>query len=301
MTATKTDAKTVDLTDRALIRVAGDEAHHFLQNLVTADLEETDRTGASSAALLTPQGKILFDFLIYNTGDGYLLDAPAAIAADLLKRLSFYRLRAKVDLALEAPEMTVFALWDGAAEAPGARVDLPDPRLPALGRRVVGTADLFAQSSGADTLPLAAYDRHRIALGVPEGLKDYVYSDLFPHDVDLDQLGGVSFTKGCYVGQEVVSRVHHRGTARKRFLKAAAKSALPEMGTPVTADGKAIGAIGSSAVTGDSALALAVVRLDKAAQAKENGTPLDCGGVEIQVSIPDWAAFTWPETAAADG
>ncbi|WP_029063809.1 folate-binding protein YgfZ [Labrenzia sp. DG1229] len=289
-------AKITHLPDRALIRVAGDDAHHFLQNLVTADIEKTDKSGASAGALLTPQGKILFDFLIYKTADGYLLDAPLETAPDLLKRLTFYRLRAKVDLEFMDEDIGVIAVWNGTALHEKALLTVTDPRVPALGERVVGPVGTLLTKNAAEAASLEDYDFHRIALGVPEGLKDYDYSDIFPHDADLDQLGGVSFTKGCYVGQEVVSRVHHRGTSRKRFVLVESSDTLPEKGTPVTAGGKSIGELGSN--TGQ--IGLALVRLDKAAQAKDNGTPLQCGVAKVQVRIPDWASFSWPEPSTAN-
>jgi len=291
-------AKIAHLTDRALIRVAGDDAHTFLQNLVTADIDEADSNGAVLSALLTPQGKILFDFLMYGSDGGYLLDTPAETAADLLKRLTFYRLRAKVDLELLGEETGVFAVWGGDIDAAGALVNVPDPRLAALGRRVVAPLSAFQNDNEPGSLE--DYDSHRIVLGVPEGLKDFDYSDIFPHDADLDQLGGVSFSKGCYVGQEVVSRVHHRGTSRKRFVQVASGSSLPARGTPILAGGKSVGELGSSAAENGRHAGLALVRLDKVAQAKDNGSPLLCGDVEIQVSLPEWASFSWPETSAAD-
>ncbi|WP_299480183.1 folate-binding protein [uncultured Roseibium sp.] len=293
-------AKTAHLSDRSLIRVAGEEAHHFLQNLVTADIEDTDAKGASSAALLTPQGKILFDFLIYKVPGGYLLDAPASIAGDLLKRLTFYRLRSKVELDLLGDDTCVYAIWNGAVSPDGALLHVTDPRLPDLGGRVVGPAGLFDAQTDSEAVSVEGYDAHRIASGVPEGLKDYEYSDIFPHDADLDQLGGVSFTKGCYVGQEVVSRVQHRGTARKRFVLVEGADALPVKGTPVLAGDKAIGELGSAIAAGGRNIGLALLRLDKTAQAKDNGTPFHCGDTEIQVSIPGWATFALPEQVAAD-
>jgi folate-binding protein YgfZ len=296
------------LSDRSLIRVGGADAQHFLQNLVTADIDGMKDGGASAGALLTPQGKILFDFLIYRLEGGYLLDAPSATAADLLKRLTFYRLRAKVDLELLPEDVGVIALWADNPEAGkgldsdvgGALSAVTDPRLPALGKRIAGPVAVLAAKLQATAADLAAYDRHRISKGVPEGLKDYDYSDIFPHDADLDQLGGVSFSKGCYVGQEVVSRMHHRGSARKRFVQIESSDALPEKGTDITAGGKSIGALGSSALTDDGALGLALLRLDKVAQAKDNGTPLQCGDAEILVKLPDWASFSLPEPSTAD-
>ncbi|MEM9633215.1 MAG: folate-binding protein [Pseudomonadota bacterium] len=288
------------LADRSVIRVSGQEAQHFLQNLVTADIDEIDRTGAGASALLTPQGKILFDFLIYKTDDAYLIDTPSCTAADLLKRLTFYRLRAKVDLEMMPENIAIYAVWDGPAQAASAIVAVTDPRLPALGQRLVGPAEALASELGTDPSEAEAYDSLRIRLGVPEGLKDYDYSDIFPHDADLDQLGGVSFKKGCYVGQEVVSRVHHRGTARKRFVQVESSSPLPEKGTTVSAGGKSIGTLGSSTAANGGNIGLALLRLDKVPQAKDNGSPLQCGDAEITVKLPEWAEFALPVPDTAD-
>lgn len=288
------------LTDRALIRISGPDAWHYLQNLITSDIGEADRNGAVAAALLTPQGKILFDFLIYRHGDGYLLDTPNATADDLQKRLTFYRLRAKVELEALSAETGVFAAWGDPVVSEKAILSVADPRLAALGQRLVGpVAELEAEfaSSLAD---MATYDAHRIRLGVPEGLKDFDYSDVFPHDADLDQLGGVSFQKGCYVGQEVVSRMQHRGTARKRFVRITSDVSLPEKGASVTVDGKSVGTLGSSTALGGQSAGLALLRLDKVHQATDKGSLLQCGDAAIQVEIPDWATFTWPEPGAAD-
>lgn len=287
------------LSDRALIRVSGADAQHFLQNLVTADIDGLSQGGATAAALLTPQGKILFDFLVYRTADAYLLDAPEVCAAELLKRLTFYRLRAKVDLSALEAGTGVVALWHGeAAEPAEALVAVDDPRLAALGRRLVGPVAALTAALGGPDAGLAAYHAHRIGLGVPEGLQDYGYSDIFPHDADLDQLGAVSFSKGCYVGQEVVSRVHHKGSARKRFVMVEADAPLPARGTEIDAGGKSVGEIGSSTGDGELFRGLALLRLDKVVSAKDNGHPLTCGDARLEVQLPEWARFTWPEQSA---
>ncbi|MES0809537.1 folate-binding protein [Roseibium sp. SCPC15] len=288
------------LTDRSIIRVSGEEAQHFLQNLVTADIDEIDRSGAGASALLTPQGKILFDFLIYKTDDSYLVDAPSSTAADLLKRLTFYRLRAKVDLEMMPEGTAVFAVWNGTAHPESAIVTVTDPRLPALGQRLVGPGTALSDELGTDPSDVQVYDTHRIKQGVAEGLKDYDYSDIFPHDADLDQLGGVSFSKGCYVGQEVVSRVHHRGTARKRFVQVESSGTLPEKGAVVSANGKSLGTLGSSTAANGGSIGLALLRLDKVRQAEDNGSPLQCGDAEITVKLPEWAEFALPEPDTAD-
>lgn len=297
-----------ELPRRGVIRVSGPDAHHFLQNLITADMEDIDRKGAGYGALLTPQGKILFDFLILKDGDAYLLDTPAETLADLAKRLTFYRLRSKVEIADASADLCVFACWNGTSPTDLPGVQAEDPRLGALGWRVigeVGPVKTAFEASGFAEVNDADYAAHRIALGVPEGLADYAYSDVFPHDADMDQLGGVSFSKGCYVGQEVVSRVHHRGTARKRIIRVSSDAALPASGTEITADGKVVGTLGSiapvlSASGTGGTEGLALVRLDKAAAALKNGTPFQCGSNQVRLSLPEWAGFGWPEETAGD-
>ena len=290
------------LPSRGVIRVSGPDAHHFLQNLITSDLEELDKRGAGFGALLTPQGKILFDFLILKDGDGYLLDTPRETLADLAKRLTFYKLRSKVEIVDASADQGAFACWNGTPpdDLPGVQAE--DPRLAALGWRVIGEAGAVKsalETGGFVETGDADYAAHRIALGVPEGLADFTYSDVFPHDADMDQLGGVSFSKGCYVGQEVVSRVHHRGTARKRIIRVSGDAALPASGTEITADGKVVGTLGSSAQSIGGTEGLALVRLDKAAAALKNGTPFRCGSNRVTLSLPDWAGFGWPEDATA--
>ncbi|WP_346899553.1 folate-binding protein YgfZ [uncultured Roseibium sp.] len=291
-----------ELPSRGVIRVSGPDAHHFLQNLITADVEDIDKRGAGFGALLTPQGKILFDFLILKDGDAYLLDTPAETLADLAKRLTFYRLRAKVEIVDASADLGVFASWSGAPSAGLPGVQAEDPRLAALGWRLIGEPEAInsaLEAGGFTVAGEADYAAHRIALGVPEGLADYAYSDVFPHDADMDQLGGVSFSKGCYVGQEVVSRVHHRGTARKRIIRVSSDAPLPAAGSEITVDGKVIGTLGSSAKGTGGTQGLALVRLDKAAAAHKNGTPFHCGSNEVTLALPDWAGFGWPEDAAA--
>jgi len=281
------------LPDRAIIRVSGPDARHFLHNVVTCAVEDLAPGGARFGALLLPQGKIVSDFLLYapqDEPDLFLLDAPRAMVEDLLKRLSLYRLRAKVELALD-PDLAVGARWSapGAADveetAPGALV-FADPRLPALGDRLVLTRAAAAALGDEVDAARDAYDAHRITLGIPQGGADFIYGDAFPHEVDMDQLGGVDFKKGCYVGQEVVSRMQHRGTARTRVVLAGFENA-PEPGSEIRAGEKTIGRIGSA--TGGTGIAL--VRLDRAGDARAAGLPLVASGVEITLRRPDWALF----------
>ncbi|WP_289032642.1 folate-binding protein YgfZ [uncultured Roseibium sp.] len=285
------------LESRGLIRIGGEDATHFLQNLVTCDIEKLDADHAGFGALLTPQGKILFDFIVLRTDDGYLLDTPRETLADFAKRLTFYRLRAKVEIEALGADLGVAASWGDASPSPLPGHHAFDPRLAELGERHLGNLEdiraALLEADGQQETP-EAYASHRIALGVPESLSDYGYSELFPHDADMDQLNGVSFSKGCYVGQEVVSRVQHRATARKRMIAVSADTDLPEAGTVVLADGKAIGTLGSSSQANGAHVGIALVRLDKAQAARDKGAAFQCGDVAVALDLPSWAGFTWP-------
>ena len=285
--------KIAELARRGVVAVSGPDAQTFLNDLVTSDVPAAG--GAAYGALLSPQGKILFDFVAFNDGARFLFDLPRASAAEFARRLGFYRLRAKVEVADLSGERNVLAAWDSET-AP--RVDGPavrDPRLPALGWRAIVPA-------GADMAPdyeeasEADYDAHRIALGIPEGGIDFAYGDTFPHDADMDQLGGVDFRKGCYVGQEVVSRMEHRGTARRRFVQVSGLTSLPPASTAISAAGRPIGAMGSSS----GAAGIAEIRLDRAKEALDGGVPLSADGVALSLAIPPWARFGWPATVTAD-
>jgi len=279
------DCQIAELTDRGVIRVAGPDGPGFLQGLVTNDIERATDGAAVYTGLLTPQGKILFDFFLARDGDGFLLDCAKPVVADLVKRLTFYKLRAAVEIADESGDRKVLAAWNGAPAADDGWAVFADPRVAALGHRLIvpAGADIGATATEAD------YHAHRIALGVPEGGRDYAFGDTFPHEAGFDQLGGVDFDKGCFVGQEVVSRMEHRGTARKRVVPIEGAGAL-DAGAQITADGAPIGTVGSVA----DARALALVRLDRAEKALANGKALDAGGVAIQLRQPDWASFDVP-------
>ena len=290
MTSPSTGAKIAVLADRGVVRVVGADAERLLQGVITNDMDLLSAQPAIHAALLAPQGKILFDFFVAKAADGYLLEVAADKAADLAKRLAMYRLRAKVDLEDRRADYRVFALWGGAADAcehaTGA-VSFRDPRLSALGVRVL-TAAPFAPAAAARHVEASAedYHAHRIALGVPEGGKDYAFGDAFPHEADLDQLHGVSFAKGCFVGQEVVSRMQNRASVRKRIVPVVGAAPL-QAGAEVVAGAAVIGTVGSVA----GAHALALIRLDRAAEAAAKGDRLVAGGVVIQLRKPDWASF----------
>jgi len=258
------------LDDRAVIAVSGPEARDFLQGLVTNDIHRVAPDALSYAALLTPQGKVLFDFLIAEQDGGLLLDVPAAARDALAKRLTLYRLRAKVEIT---PRDDLAVAWsETEVSAPYVR----DPRHARLGfRAFVPKADVPSPSGAS------AFQALRLRFGVPEG-RDFGQDKMFALDSDLDELHGIAFDKGCYVGQELTARMKHRGTARKRLLPVAAKSALPAAETPVTAGDREIGSLQSAYGT----VGFALVRLDRLEEAHD--ASLAAGDVAIEITKPDW-------------
>jgi tRNA-modifying protein YgfZ len=283
------------LSDRGVVKVSGETARSFLQGLVTSDMGKVAPTRPRFGALLTPQGKIIVDFIVTEAaaedGGGFFLDCPRALADALTQKLVFYRLRAKIAVENLSGVLSVMAVWDGARETEHA-LCYPDPRLPELGMRAIlppaGVADAVADLS-ATLVGEQAYDAHRTVLGVPRGGSDFTYGDTFPHEADMDQLGGVDFDKGCYVGQEVVSRVQHRASARSRVIPVVYEL-TPMAGLSVMAGEKEIGMLGSAA----SGRGLAFLRLDRAADALAAGTPLMAGGIPVRPVKPAWAKFEWP-------
>ncbi len=291
------------LPDRGVVKVAGEDARRFLHGVVTSNVTGLAPGHARFAALLTPQGKIICDFIITEAeaadGGGFFLDCPGALTQVLVEKLTFYRLRAKASIENLSDKLGVLAVWDGAGSSECGLV-YPDPRLPALGLRCILPPELAPDAAaelGAALVDAAEYDVHRIALGVPRGGEDFIYSDAFPHETDMDQLGGVDFTKGCYIGQEVVSRVEHRGSARTRIVPITFDGFAPEPGMPVMAGEKTVGTLGST--TGGRGIAM--LRLDRVEDAMTAGVPITAGGIELCVVKPEWARFAFPGEAKAAG
>jgi folate-binding protein YgfZ len=292
--------KAAFLPDRGVVKVSGDGARDFLNGLVTTDVTLLRPGLGRFGALLTPQGKIVVDFLITEApsghGGGFLLDCPRALAQALADKLGFYKLRAKVAVENLSDSLGVLASWDGEF-AMKPDLAFADPRNEALGWRILVPEQLaqkVADLIGADLVDSAAYDAHRIALGVPRGGLDFMYGDAFPHETNMDRLHGIDFDKGCYVGQEVVSRMQHRGTARTRMVRIALDDFSPEPGTTVLAGDKAIGTMGSTA----GRHGLALIRIDRAADALQAGTPLTSGGLAIRLADPGEAPTTPKQTVA---
>jgi len=293
------------LPDRGVVKVAGEDARKFLNGLLTTDIAKVTPERAAFAALLTPQGKIMVDMIAAEAaaedGGGFFLDCPRALGKTLVDRLNFYKLRAKVTAEDLSAVLGVMAIWDGAGETEYG-LCYADPRLSALGMRCMLPPHVAAEAAGdlgAALVEASEYEAHRITLGAPRGGVDFNYNDTFPHEADMDQLNGIDFEKGCYVGQEVVSRVEHRATARKRVVPVTFEDFAAEAGVPVLAGDIQIGVMGSS-VRG-SGRGLAMLRLDRAAEALAAGTPVTSGGLALAPRKPDWAQFVWPgETTAAE-
>lgn len=270
------------LPTRSLIRISGKDAQDFLHSLITTDIEGMPENEARPGALLTPQGKILFDFVIWRDGEGFVVETDTAQRDALMKRLMMYKLRAAVDLAA-LPEDGVTVFWGEEADQ-GAVVDSAFAK--------AGIALSRTPGQHADE-PAAAYQALRITAGLVVSGEDYALQDAFPHDILLDKNGGLSFRKGCYVGQEVVSRMQHRGTARRRVAHVTAEAALPAAGTEVTANGKPVGTLGSVS----DRQALAIVRIDRVGDAVANGVPLLAGDVPVTIELPAWTGLTFPAEA----
>jgi len=277
------------LPDRGVVKVAGEDAQNFLNGLLTTDVSRLKPGLGRFGALLTPQGKIIVDFLITEApaghGGGYLIDCPKALAETLTTKLKFYKLRAKVTVENLSDNLGVLAAWDG---TPAAQPDLTftDPRDERLGLRILipaGLAEKLAALIGAEFVDATAYEAHRIALGVPRGGLDFMYGDAFPHETNMDRLAGVDFDKGCYVGQEVVSRMQHRGTARTRSVKVLLEGPSPEAGATILAGDKPVGTIGSTA----QGKGIALVRIDRVADALDAGQPLTAGGLDVRLAEPE--------------
>ncbi|RKE85394.1 folate-binding protein YgfZ [Rhizobium sp. AG855] len=273
------------LPDRAFVHVGGADADHFLQNLITTDLGSLAAGEARPGALLTPQGKILFDFLIWRDGDGFVLDTALEQQDALIRRLTMYKLRAAVTLSA-GTQTGATAIWGSDDESGVADLRFALAGTPV--RRIVGKVGEPGDVSG--------YAALRILNGVVESGSDFALQDAFPHDILFDKSGGVSFRKGCYVGQEVVSRMQHRSTARRRVVIVSAEQPLPATGTEITADGKPIGALGTVAGT----RALAIVRIDKAGEAMSKGTAVLAADVPLSLTLPVWTGLAFPSATAED-
>ncbi len=270
------------LDNRGIIEISGPDAADWLQGLITNDIGKADANETCFAALLSPQGKILFDFMIHrqSAADGpvYFIDCAADQCPALAKRLALYRMRAKVQIADRLQQLAVLAIWD--TDNPGDENARRDSRHPALGWRLVCEKEALPEAF-AQLETSSAYHSLRVTCGVPEGGRDFSWGEIFPHDANMDELGGIDFQKGCYIGQEVVSRVQHRGSARKRFRKVGFAAGTPREGSPIVAGETELGAIAS--IAGQEALAL--IRTDRATASTAAGERPSADGIALEIKL----------------
>ena len=272
------------LGDRGVIQMEGADATGFLQRLITNSVLNIPKGEGRYAGLLTPQGKLLFDFFVVLLPEGpdagYLIDCASEQSADLVKRLNLHKMRAKIAIEDQSESFAVAAIFSGEVAAGVEGVVYRDTRAAGMGLRIIAPRAALAKLDLADP---SRYEAQRIAQGVPKGGVDFVHGNAFVHDVNLDLMNGVDFKKGCYVGQEVVARVHYRNSARKRVVKIHFDGPAPAQGTHITAGETNIGQVGSTAgVEG-----LAMVRLDRLEEARAAGVALKAGDVAVDVTLPD--------------
>lgn len=284
-----TATQTINLSNRALVHITGEEAEKFLQAVITTDLDKLGPDDLKPGALLAPQGKILFDFLVSRIEGGLRFDLPASIAADFVKRITLYRLRAKAEIT-QLLESFVGVCWQADSSSSQTDSIKHDRRFP----EELNVLRIYGQAVGSGDI--TAWTRLRAEYGIAEGEADFIYNDVFPHDVNFDQTGGVSFPKGCFIGQEVVSRMQHRGTPRRRVLVAHSDETLPQMGAPITVDGREIGTMGSSADT----IGIALVRIDRVKEAMDSGNVILAGEMPVTFSLPPHVRFSFPEAEAGN-
>ena len=277
----------------------------FLQGLISNDIDKVGHARAIYAALLTPQGKVVHDFFAMPEpgGERLLLDCELGRIADLERRLTVYRLRAEVTLDDLSEAYDVVALFGaGALEtaglAPEAGRAAPlggglayvDPRLAAAGARAVvpaGNAVAAFEGLGYAAADATAYDRWRLVLGLPDGSRDILIEKSFPLECGFDELNGVDYEKGCYIGQELTARIHHRGKVRKRLVRVRFEGGAPAPGTTVMLGERSAGEM-RSALEGRG---IALLRLDRIAEAAREGAAFTAGEARITAEKPDWAAF----------
>ena len=268
------------LQDRAVLAVSGEDARAFLQGLITNDIHKVTEKQAVFAALLSPQGRFLFDFFITEQDGQLLLETDKARLPELKKRLMMYRLRSKIECE-ERPELQVYAVW---GQGSGIRDQLgyTDPRLPKLGTRI-----LSEEIPDFATMTKGDYDAHRISHGVPEGSKDLIIDRSILLEYGYDELHAIDFAKGCYVGQEVTARSKHRATLRKFLHQVLADTPLPASGTLVLAGEQEAGVMAGS--VGNAGLALLRV------EAVQKGTKLEAAGIALKANLPSWCNTSFAE------
>jgi folate-binding protein YgfZ len=292
---------------RRLLRVSGTDATDFLQSLITANVETLPDDTVRASALLTPQGRVLVDFLISRTDDGFMIECDAEQVDELYNRLRRYRLRRPVDLTHETG-LSVWIIWGGndppdnllPAEA------MRDTRHPDLGWRLLAPADATANAQGSDTEPASLDMWHavRIAAAIPQGPVDLIPERALMLEAGLDRLGAVDFEKGCYVGQEVTARTHYRGLVKRRLAPFILADIAATPGAAITDDGKSLGTVLSTASTGTGntgtvSICLAAMKLSDLHRLQAGDGSVQIDGAPAMLSLPDWMV-PLPQLARTD-
>ena len=299
---------------RRLIRVSGADATDFLQSLITANVETLPGDTARASALLTPQGRVLVDFLVSRTDDGFMIECDAEQAEELYTRLRRYRLRRPVDLAHETG-LSVWILWETTTPPDNPPATLPatlpvgalrDSRHPDLGWRLLAPADATANAQGSDTEPASLDMWHavRIAAAIPQGPVDLIPERALMLEAGLDRLGAVDFEKGCYVGQEVTARTHYRGLVKRRLAPFILADTAATPGAAITDDGKSLGTVLSTASTGTGntgtgSICLAAMKLSDLHRLQAGDGSVQIDGAPAMLSLPDWMV-PLPQLARTD-
>ncbi|WP_068080783.1 YgfZ/GcvT domain-containing protein [Polycladidibacter stylochi] len=282
------------LTSRSVVSICGDDALDFLQGLVSCDVMPAQEAGLAYGALLSPQGKIDFDFFIHASDENtdqaqkLFLDLPSSTLSLFLKKMRLYKLRANITIE-HCPDLFCFAAWNDEQTSTYDELGFTtDPRLPEMGGRRIGPLNAVATNAEEQD-----YHAHRISHCVAEGGQDYNFGTFFPSDVGMDLQNGVSYTKGCFVGQEVVSRMKHRGSNRRRLLEVVtATPPLAQMGSEILAGEKAVAVLGSSYQT----QGIAIARLDRVTEALQKKHSLHVNHVSVALRVPHWANYDLEST-----
>lgn len=290
------------LDGRGLLTVTGDDQRTFLQGLISNDVNRVDATRAIYAGFLTAQGRYLHDFFVTELNGALYLDCESPRLDDLRKRLSLYRLRSKAAVAPATADLAVVAMWGaeslaaldlsdeaGQAKSFHGGIVYVDPRLAALGARAVLPRDGLGKLAEMGFAPgePAAYEALRLSLGIPDGSRDLPVEKALLLENGFDELHGIDWTKGCYVGQEVTARMKYRALIRKRLMPVRIDGPAPAAGTPIMLDAEEAGEMRSAA----GAFGLALLRLDVVEMAAREAKPLTAGGVNLTPIRPSWAAF----------
>lgn len=285
----------IPLENRGLIRIEGPDARDFLQGLVSQDMQRVSATQAVYSAFLTPQGKFLYDFFCVEFDGALILDCEAPRRSDFFKRLSMYKLKSDVTLSDVTDDLQVFAVLDdtqklalsdarGQSVAFGAGVAYVDPRLAAMGARVMlGRDNSALDDAGLQPGNIADYERTRMSLGLPDGSRDMDVDKALLLEYGFEELDGVCFTKGCFMGQELTARTRYRGLVKKRLLPVTIDGPTPEPGTPLMAGDKQAGDMKSA----QGEIGLALVRLDQLT----DGATFTANGATLAPQVPDWVVF----------